>query len=94
MILPTHLSVAVLASFVLGQLVAGQTHGEGEEGSSMGPVAFMWPADRHWEASQDNIGPCGSAAAIANRTIFPLSELHYTLRTAPLKPNAAARQMH
>lgn len=23
-----------------------QTHGEGEEGSSMGPVAFMWPSDR------------------------------------------------
>lgn len=38
----------------------------------MGPAAFMWPADRPWSASADNTAPCGSHAAIGNRTDFPL----------------------
>ncbi|KAH7348228.1 hypothetical protein BKA66DRAFT_516680 [Pyrenochaeta sp. MPI-SDFR-AT-0127] len=55
-------------------LASAQTHGEGEEGTSMGPVAFMWPADRPWDAGNDNIAPCGSASGPSNRTIFPLSQ--------------------
>ncbi|KAF2475061.1 uncharacterized protein BDR25DRAFT_280695 [Lindgomyces ingoldianus] len=49
-------------------------HGEGEEGKSMGPVAFLWPDDRVWNATYDNAGPCGSPAGVTNRTIFPLSQ--------------------
>ncbi|PVI05623.1 hypothetical protein DM02DRAFT_610605 [Periconia macrospinosa] len=49
-------------------------HGEGEEGNSMGPVAFMWPPDRLWTAASDNVGPCGSPSGPGNRTSFPLSQ--------------------
>lgn len=59
---------------VLPAWVSAQTHGEGEEGSSMGPVAFMWPNDRVWDAAHDNTAPCGSTAGPSNRTIFPLSQ--------------------
>lgn len=59
---------------VLPAWVSAQAHGEGEEGSSMGPVAFMWPNDRMWEAAHDNTAPCGSTAGPSNRTIFPLSQ--------------------
>ena len=52
--------------------LSAEVHGEGAEGTVMGPVAFLWPADRPWSESQDNIGPCGSSASIANRTQFPL----------------------
>lgn len=55
-------------------LANAQTHGEGEEGSSMGPVAFMWPPDRAWDAAHDNTAPCGSNNGPSNRTIFPLSQ--------------------
>ena len=48
-----------------------QDHGE-EAAKEMGPVAFMWPADREWGAAQDNTAPCGSSQGIANRTEFPL----------------------
>lgn len=58
----------------LGALSHAQTHGEGEEGSSMGPVAFMWPPDRIWDAQHDNTSPCGSSAGPSNRTIYPLSQ--------------------
>jgi hypothetical protein len=51
-----------------------QTHGEGEEGTSMGPVAFFWPADRAWDARNDNTAPCGSSSGPNNRTAFPLSQ--------------------
>jgi hypothetical protein len=51
-----------------------QTHGEGEEGTSMGPVAFLWPADRVWDAQNDNTAPCGSSSGPSNRTAFPLSQ--------------------
>lgn len=50
------------------------THGEGEEGSSMGPVAFMWPPNRDWSAAADNVAPCGSRQGPGNRTGFPLSQ--------------------
>lgn len=51
-----------------------QTHGEDAEGTEMGPVAFMWPPDRIWDAAHDNIAPCGSALGVSNRTIFPLTQ--------------------
>jgi hypothetical protein len=47
---------------------------EGEEGTSMGPVAFLWPADRVWDAQNDNTAPCGSSSGPSNRTAFPLSQ--------------------
>ncbi|KAH6612434.1 hypothetical protein C7974DRAFT_466816 [Boeremia exigua] len=67
---------AALLSFVaaLAVLSNAQTHGEGEEGSSMGPVAFLWPPDRIWDAEHDNTSPCGSSAGPSNRTIYPLSQ--------------------
>lgn len=55
-------------------LCDAQEHGEGEEGSSMGPVAFLWPPDRVWDAQHDNTAPCGSAAQPSNRTMYPLSQ--------------------
>lgn len=58
----------------LAALGFAQTHGEGEEGSSMGPVAFLWPPDRTWDAQHDNTAPCGSSAGPSNRTIYPLSQ--------------------
>lgn len=42
--------------------------------SSMGPAAFMWPADRPWAADYDNVPPCDSSAGVGERTPFPLSE--------------------
>ena len=54
-------------------LLSAQTHGEGEEGQSMGPVAFLWPPDRIWDAQHDNTPPCGSQAGPSNRTVYPLS---------------------
>ncbi|KAF3940840.1 hypothetical protein ABW19_dt0205491 [Dactylella cylindrospora] len=51
---------------------AAQAHGEGEQGSSMGPVAFLWPDDRPWSAAEDNKAPCGSSSGPGNRTDFPL----------------------
>lgn len=55
-------------------LVMAATHGEGDEGTIMGPVAFLWPDDRSWDASYDNSAPCGSSAGVTNRTEFPLSQ--------------------
>ncbi|KAK6362693.1 hypothetical protein TWF730_000149 [Orbilia blumenaviensis] len=51
---------------------AAQAHGEGEQGSSMGPVAFLWPLDRPWTAADDNKGPCGSPSGPTTRSDFPL----------------------
>ncbi|CAK7200103.1 hypothetical protein SEUCBS139899_002792 [Sporothrix eucalyptigena] len=53
--------------------VANAAHGDGDEGSIMGPVAFLWPENREWDAAHDNIGPCGSAEGVTNRTQYPLS---------------------
>ncbi|KAF2255281.1 hypothetical protein BU26DRAFT_448617 [Trematosphaeria pertusa] len=64
---------ALLFSFVVAQDET-PTHGEGEEGSSMGPVAFLWPPDRAWSATSDNTPPCGSSEGPSNRTLFPLSQ--------------------
>ncbi len=51
-----------------------EAHGEGLQGTEMGPVAFLWPADRPWSASADNSAPCGSSSGVSNRTEFPLCE--------------------
>lgn len=58
-----------LAGFAMAEV-----HGEGDEGTIMGPVAFLWPDDRSWDASYDNTSPCGSSAGVTNRTEFPLSQ--------------------
>ncbi|KAE8446221.1 hypothetical protein EG329_012446 [Mollisiaceae sp. DMI_Dod_QoI] len=50
-------------------------HGDGAEGTIMGPVAFLWPDDRLWSAAYDNIGPCGSNSSVTNRTEFPLGSI-------------------
>ncbi|KAF4546486.1 putative tpa [Lasiodiplodia theobromae] len=69
------LTVALLAGCALQQLAAGaEVHGAGAEGTVMGPVAFLWPSDRQWDASQDNTAPCGSSAGVTNRTEFPLDQ--------------------
>lgn len=65
---PTYSLLAFSALFQLG----AAAHGDGAEGTVMGPVAFLWPSDRPWGAAQDNIGPCGSTSAPSNRTNFPL----------------------
>ncbi|KAI1382296.1 hypothetical protein F4677DRAFT_401556 [Hypoxylon crocopeplum] len=68
--------LSYLAALAGSQLVAGdgEAHGEGAEGTIMGPVAFLWPDDRPWSASTDNSGPCGSPSGVVNRTTFPLSQ--------------------
>ncbi|KAH8801713.1 hypothetical protein F5884DRAFT_525239 [Xylogone sp. PMI_703] len=68
-------SLTVLSWLAMSRLAVSQeVHGEGDEGTIMGPVAFLWPENRPWDASDDNIAPCGSSASITNRTIFPLSQ--------------------
>ncbi len=52
--------------------VAQAAHGDGSEGSIMGPVSFLWPDDREWDSADDNIGPCGSSEGVTERTEFPL----------------------
>ncbi|EJT75731.1 hypothetical protein GGTG_05662 [Gaeumannomyces tritici R3-111a-1] len=68
------ISVALLAA---GLAVAAdsktQGHGVGALGTEMGPVAFLWPADRPWSADADNTAPCGSVHGVTNRTPFPLT---------------------
>ncbi|RYP57932.1 hypothetical protein DL769_009202 [Monosporascus sp. CRB-8-3] len=72
-----------LAVLTGGNLASGQkVHGEGAEGTEMGPVAFLWPADRPWSADADNIAPCGSASGPTNRTDFPLSQGSVSLSIA------------
>ncbi|KAI1143544.1 hypothetical protein F5Y05DRAFT_368956 [Hypoxylon sp. FL0543] len=67
--------LSYLAALASTQLVAGdgEAHGEGLEGTVMGPVAFLWPENRPWSASADNIAPCGSSSGVTNRTNFPLT---------------------
>ncbi|KAI0842197.1 hypothetical protein F5Y06DRAFT_293022 [Hypoxylon sp. FL0890] len=68
--------LSYLAALAGTQLVVGdgEAHGQGLEGTIMGPVAFLWPDDRPWSASADNIAPCGSSSGVTNRTIFPLTQ--------------------
>ncbi|KAI1383313.1 uncharacterized protein F4822DRAFT_73213 [Hypoxylon trugodes] len=51
-----------------------RAHGDGYEGTIMGPAAFLWPEGRTWSASTDNSGPCGSPSGVVNRTQFPLTQ--------------------
>ncbi|KAL8377127.1 hypothetical protein RB595_008005 [Gaeumannomyces hyphopodioides] len=66
-----------VALFAAGLVAAAdsetQGHGVGALGTEMGPVAFLWPADRPWSADADNTAPCGSVRGVTNRTPFPLS---------------------
>ncbi|OAL06856.1 hypothetical protein IQ06DRAFT_237301 [Phaeosphaeriaceae sp. SRC1lsM3a] len=75
---------SVLPFLVLSRLqhASAQTHGDGAEGTEMGPVAFMWPADRIWDAAHDNTAPCGSAEGPSNRTIFPVQQGQVALSIA------------
>ncbi|OAG34612.1 hypothetical protein AYO21_11208 [Fonsecaea monophora] len=65
------MSALVLGGALAAKFAVAQEHGE-EYSKTMGPVAFMWPPDREWGATQDNTAPCGSAASVVNRTDFPL----------------------
>ncbi|KAJ4300940.1 hypothetical protein N0V90_003029 [Kalmusia sp. IMI 367209] len=76
---------------ILSVCVGAQKHGEGAEGTEMGPVAFLWPADRNWTAAADNIAPCGSADGPKNRTQFPLSQGAVALTIADEAWNVAIR---
>jgi hypothetical protein len=66
--------LALLFCFATAHDDKGPTHGKGEEGKSMGPVAFMYPPDRLWTAANDNTGPCGSSEGPSNRTLYPLTQ--------------------
>ncbi|KUJ17811.1 uncharacterized protein LY89DRAFT_684741 [Mollisia scopiformis] len=70
----TGISYAFAALPVFIQLALG-AHGDGAEGTVMGPVAFLWPSDRVWSAAYDNVGPCGSSSSVTNRTEFPLGSI-------------------
>lgn len=65
-----------LSQFALLSLSLGcafvQTASDDDSDATMGPAAFMWPQDRPWDADVDNIAPCGSHAAVGNRTDYPL----------------------
>lgn len=70
------LSKSIVAMTMLAGFSAAQSvHGSGALGTVMGPVAFLWPADRAWDGAHDNTGPCGSTAAIVNRTLFPIGSM-------------------
>jgi len=77
--------------FISFALVVAQNHGGGAESTEMGPVAFLWPPDRNWTASTDNIAPCGSPDGPSNRTQFPLSQGSVALTIADEAWNVAIR---
>lgn len=72
--------LTTLASLAMS--ARAEVHGASAEGTTMGPVAFLWPDDRPWSASHDNSGPCGSADGVTNRTEFPLSQGQVALSIA------------
>ncbi|POS68644.1 hypothetical protein DHEL01_v212961 [Diaporthe helianthi] len=73
-------ALATAASLAVG--ARAEVHGASAEGTTMGPVAFLWPGDRPWSASQDNTGPCGSSSGVTTRTQFPLSQGQVALSIA------------
>ncbi|KAL2289438.1 hypothetical protein FJTKL_01728 [Diaporthe vaccinii] len=73
-------TLTTLTSLAMG--ARAEVHGASAEGTTMGPVAFLWPDDRPWSASHDNSGPCGSADGVTNRTQFPLSQGQVALSIA------------
>lgn len=74
-------ALTTFASLAVGARAA-EVHGANAEGTTMGPVAFLWPGDRPWSASHDNSGPCGSSSGVTNRTEFPLSQGQVALSIA------------
>lgn len=64
---------STLYTLALGALATSVSaqHGAEEDGK-MGPVGFLWPEDRAWNANHDNTAPCGSVAGVTVRTEFPL----------------------
>ncbi|CAG8981918.1 hypothetical protein HYALB_00009174 [Hymenoscyphus albidus] len=66
------LSVAATAALISVSVADSTPHAAGAQGSVMGPVAFLWPADRPWSADADNTAPCGSSSGVGARTQFPL----------------------
>lgn len=83
---------STIASLLLAALpafaAAQAAHGEGAE-EEMGPVAFMWPADRLWNDDDDNTGPCGSSESPSNRTDFPLCKNSPPTCLSPMSNNLA-----
>jgi hypothetical protein len=75
----------------LPSLALAQTHGEGALGTTMGPVAFLWPPNRPWDEANQNDGPCGSATGPTNRTDFPISQGAVALTIADDAWNLAFR---
>lgn len=73
-------ALTTVASLAVG--ARAEVHGASAEGTTMGPVAFLWPGDRPWSASHDNTGPCGSSSGVTNRTEFPLSQGQVALSIA------------
>jgi hypothetical protein len=69
-------AVSALTAPQLAQ-AADEVHGQGVQGTVMGPVAFMWPSDRVWSGSEDNVAPCGNAA-IMNRTDYPVGGMYFS----------------
>ncbi|KAG8157033.1 hypothetical protein KVR01_013023 [Diaporthe batatas] len=74
-------TLTTLASLAVGARAA-EVHGANSQGTTMGPVAFLWPGDRPWSASHDNTGPCGSSSGVTNRTQFPLTQGQVALSIA------------
>jgi hypothetical protein len=67
--------VVLLATTATRSYASAQApHGSGEEGTTQGPIQFLWPSDRKWTAQADNTGPCGSPDGPTNRTEFPISQ--------------------
>ncbi|EXJ83791.1 hypothetical protein A1O1_07418 [Capronia coronata CBS 617.96] len=62
---------ALLLAGLYGGTVVAQEHGE-DYAKTMGPVAFLWPSDRIWDAAHDNSAPCGTPSGVTDRTEFPL----------------------
>lgn len=65
-----------LLSLSLGSAFV-QAASDDDSDVTMGPAAFMWPQDRPWDADVDNVAPCGSHAAVGNRTDYPLCGSSY-----------------
>ncbi|KAK4192887.1 hypothetical protein QBC35DRAFT_446716 [Podospora australis] len=67
------LTTAAAATLLVGGVLAHPTGNDGDL-DYMGPIAFMWPPDRHWEdESHGMLAPCGTHDGVLNRTAFPLS---------------------
>jgi hypothetical protein len=77
-------TLSMITISALFQIAAAETipHAAGAEGTVMGPVQFLWPADRPWSADADNTAPCGSNSGVTNRTQFPPGEYTSSIQNA------------